>query len=559
MRHETSTEIPSSAFISESYFLQCELVVENHAIVVNIEDSSDEESNYPLDVNAVTRSKAKASSSAMPETDPAADTTKAPPSVETKKPPAFTYKSKAASPDAVQRVFKGILEVTVPNITVADLLAISPELRKEAVEHCRTHRVPAPATILSTNALALKTPSPRLIEHTTPLREIRVTLNGVHPELGLLDEGSEIVVIRKDIWEKTKAPINREICMRMQTANGGSQEMAGCVEMLEIDVEGIKTWAHAYVVPDTPYRLLLGRPWQRLVRLAKSEDTTGVHVSVHDPMDPSNIRTITTTPRPWPHPSLALTTAAFSTPSSSANPLSKTSNAYTKVASYLSWRPQHLQNLMVDTDNAKSKREFKKLTDEKKDCAIESLEAPDFKRNASDSPSLFTSSHDEYPPQDAPNLPCRTFAYKKVANKVKPVATTMPSHARIIRRFPEDPLISLPILSPHPPAFTPGKRLTQERMDQLGVFQNEFLLPEERKLAARVLANNELALAWDETEKGRFRDDYFQPVIIPTIEHTPWVHRQPPIPPGIRDEVVKLIKSKIASGVYEPSNSSYQS
>jgi len=85
------------------------------------------------------------------------------------------------------------------------------------------------------------------------------------------------------------------------------------------------------------------------------------------------------------------------------------------------------------------------------------------------------------------------------------------------------------------------------------------LLPKERKLAAQVLANNKLALAWDETEKGRFRDDYFQPVIIPTIEHTPWVHRQPPIPPGIRDEVVKLIKSKIVSGVYEPSNSSYQS
>ena len=28
----------------------------------------------------------------------------------------------------------------------------------------------------------------------------------------------------------------------------------------------------------------------------------------------------------------------------------------------LSWRLWHLQNLMVDTDNAKSKREFKKLS-----------------------------------------------------------------------------------------------------------------------------------------------------------------------------------------------------
>ncbi|KAG2086156.1 uncharacterized protein F5147DRAFT_542134, partial [Suillus discolor] len=113
--------------------------------------------------------------------------------------------------------------------------------------------------------------------------EICVTLNGVHSELGLLDKGSEIVVIREDIWKKTKAPINKEVRMRMQTANGGSQEMAGCIEMLEIEVEGIRTWAHAYVVPNAPYRLLLGWPWQRLVCLSKVEDTNGVQVSVHDP------------------------------------------------------------------------------------------------------------------------------------------------------------------------------------------------------------------------------------------------------------------------------------
>ncbi|KAG2335642.1 hypothetical protein BDR05DRAFT_846382, partial [Suillus weaverae] len=122
-------------------------------------------------------------------------------------------------------------------------------------------------------------------------------------------------------------------------------------------------------------------------------------------------------------------------------------------------------------------------------------------------------------------------AYKKVANKVRPVPTTMPAHARIIRKFPEDPLLSIPTLSPIPPAFMPGKRLTQQRIDELGVFTNEFLWPEERKLTAQVLTNNEFALAWDETEKGRFRDDYFSPVIIPTVEHVPWAHRQPPIPP----------------------------
>ncbi|KAI0042753.1 hypothetical protein FA95DRAFT_1584339 [Auriscalpium vulgare] len=82
-----------------------------------------------------------------------------------------------------------------------------------------------------------------------------------------------------------------------------------------------------------------------------------------------------------------------------ADSLTKTWKVCTKVASFLeqgqrlenlSWRLWHLQNLMVDTDNAKSKREFKKLSkcmsdklDKEKGRSIEELEAPGFKRNHS--------------------------------------------------------------------------------------------------------------------------------------------------------------------------------
>ena len=151
------------------------------------------------------------------------------------------------------------------------------------------------------------------------------------------------------------------------------------------------------------------------------------------------------------------------------------------------------------------------------------------------------------------------LAYKKVENKVKPVATTMPDTARIHRRFPENLLDSLPPLSSQPPEFLPGVCLSEEQIDELGILMKKFLWPEEQKLVAQVLHNNEMGLAWDESEKGHFRDNYLSPVVIPTIEYVPWAHRQPPVPPGIRDEVLKLIQSKINSGVYEPSNSSYQS
>ncbi|KAH8092162.1 hypothetical protein BXZ70DRAFT_898471 [Cristinia sonorae] len=84
---------------------------------------------------------------------------------------------------------------------------------------------------------------------------------------------------------------------------------------------------------------------------------------------------------------------------SDADSLTKTWKVCTKVASFLeqgqrlenlSWRLWHLQNLMVDTDNAKSKREFKKLSkcmgdklDKEKGRSIEELQAPGFKRNHS--------------------------------------------------------------------------------------------------------------------------------------------------------------------------------
>ena len=46
---------------------------------------------------------------------------------------------------------------------------------------------------------------------------------------------------------------------------------------------------------------------------------------------------------------------------------------------------------------------------------------------------------------------------------------------------------------------------------------------------------------------------------MPVVPHTPWVQRNIPIPPGIYDDVCKLIKKKLDAGVFEPSNSSYRS
>ncbi|OBZ72853.1 Transposon Tf2-9 polyprotein [Grifola frondosa] len=76
-----------------------------------------------------------------------------------------------------------------------------------------------------------------------------------------------------------------------------------------------------------------------------------------------------------------------------------------------------------------------------------------------------------------------------------------------------------------------------------------FLWPAELDLIDDFMCKQHEGFAWDDTER----------VEIPVIEHKPWVQRNIPIPPGIFDEVCRIIRKKIEAGVYEPSNSSYRS
>jgi hypothetical protein len=151
-----------------------------------------------------------------------------------------------------------------------------------------------------------------------------------------------------------------------------------------------------------------------------------------------------------------------------------------------------------------------------------------------------------------------SFLYKKVANKTRPVATTLPEQYRIIRHDHPNPLEGMLPLPTKPPEFAPTGRITSERIDQMAI-DTTFLYPEEVKLAKWIVCQHEKAFAWTDEERGCFDPDYFAPIEIPHISHIPWTLRQGPIPRGILDEVVKIIEAKWRSGVYEPSSSSYNS
>jgi hypothetical protein len=149
--------------------------------------------------------------------------------------------------------------------------------------------------------------------------------------------------------------------------------------------------------------------------------------------------------------------------------------------------------------------------------------------------------------------------YKRVDKKIKPVSGTFPQTARVERQFPHDPLRNLIPLTPHPPEFIPNARLTKERMESLNINSQGYLSPEEVKLFQHIMNLNQETLAFEETDRGTLKESYFSPYIIPTVPHVPWEYKNIPIPPGIRQKVIELLKSKINAGVYEPSQSAYRS
>jgi integrase-like protein/reverse transcriptase-like protein/aspartyl protease len=420
------------------------------------------------------------------------------------RPPQCRYQASAEDQALTKQVMDWILEGKLDHITPAHIFATSPPIRKELVERLRPRRIETNSfeQVSHTDPVSvLELTAKREAEYSPPLREIDVLVNNLCTEAGILDQGSQIVVIREDLAKEVGARINTQLTLRMEGANGSTSRTLGCAEDLKMRIGDVSFTIHAHVIRTAPFRLLLGRPFHHLLLCRLEDHPDRVDVSIRDPANPSHSIAVPSRARQATQVGFvsALACEAHLEP-----PRMEALEHYIATPASLP-----LTDLLLSDDD----------TDE----AVAIL------------------------------------AYKKVAQKVHPVAASLPEDFRIIRRRPEDPLLSLPPLPTHPPPFTVGTRLTQERYEELDLNKFNFLWPEEVKLAAHVLKVNELALAWTEAERGRFRDDYFSPVKIPTIAHTPWVHKNIPIPTGLHDKVIDIFKEKMAAGVYEPSDASYRS
>ncbi|KAJ8454616.1 hypothetical protein ONZ45_g19236 [Pleurotus djamor] len=393
--------------------------------------------------------------------------------------PQYRYHSNAEDPKLTSSVIERALDAPV-TVTQRELLSLAPDLRRHVRELTATKRIapdsgkvlyqncseecssafstfshdhdhdhdPNPDHVLS--LLVQEQPEVVTANDTESLRVIPLNFDNNKSVDCILDSGSQIISMRRAVWEDLALPLNLDEGIVMEAANHTTNKTKGLARNVRARIGNIQFYLQIQVVESAPYDILLGRPFHCL--------------------------------------------------------LSAVTTDY----------PNGRQDITITDPNSD-----RRLT--------------------------------------IPTSERRKKPYKKVANRVKPVATTLPSSFRIVRRSPPDILADLKPLPTHPPDFTPGIRYTQERYDAQNIDPAGWLWPEEIKLAHFIIRDKEMAFAWDESEKGMFSSEWFDPVVIPTIEHVPWALRNIPIPPGIYDKVVSIIKEKIATGVYEDSSSSYRS
>ena len=117
-----------------------------------------------------------------------------------------------------------------------------------------------------------------------PLRVIYPTFApSVNPKC-VLDGGAQVVIMRKDIWERLQIPISQNHTMPMESANSSTTMTLGLVENFPVQLGPVTVYLQIQVVEDAPFEVLLGRPFFDITSCSEVSTAGGKHIiHIKDP------------------------------------------------------------------------------------------------------------------------------------------------------------------------------------------------------------------------------------------------------------------------------------
>jgi hypothetical protein len=218
------------------------------------------------------------------------------------------YKLQSPADDAAlnEETMRMILDGKLDErLTVKHMLAASPPLRAKFNSYLKNQRVeinPQSTNVVDSEIAHYErriNQNGLIVGHSSvPLREVPVLINNAIWERALLDEGSTICVIRKDLWQEIGAHADPTLVMRMEGANSDVATTLGEVRDLSLTFGPITVYIQFQIVMRAPFRMLLGRPFFSLTTSTYDNiENQGAILTIRDPNDRSKVLAIPTMER----------------------------------------------------------------------------------------------------------------------------------------------------------------------------------------------------------------------------------------------------------------------
>ena len=214
--------------------------------------------------------------------------------------PKYKYQSAIETSIKTSDLVERALDAKV-TLSTRELLATSPEIRRHVKDLVASKKVSANLveeeqvdSYLNTcfeeeqassfyDAERYNPQSPSAVP-SLPLRVIFPTFaNGVEPEC-ILDGGAQVVVMRRDVWEKLRSPITSSKAMSMESANSTRAMTLGLIENQPVKLGPVTIYLQIQVVDNAPFEVLLGRPFFDVTSCSEISRSGGNHeIHIKDP------------------------------------------------------------------------------------------------------------------------------------------------------------------------------------------------------------------------------------------------------------------------------------
>ena len=176
----------------------------------------------------------------------------------------YHYQAPIENQGTVQQVFDRALDIPV-RVTPRELLAISGDIRKKMKDIVTARRVPVTTSVvqdtLYTNISAPDTSDLVVAVDAAPLRIVEGILDSRIAAECLLDQGSSIVAMRRDVWEKLGTPLHSERVIHMESSHGTIAPTLGLIKNFPLQIGPCTFHVQMQVADTLPCEVLVGRPF----------------------------------------------------------------------------------------------------------------------------------------------------------------------------------------------------------------------------------------------------------------------------------------------------------